>query len=65
MKEITDKQLEVLKLLAEGHTSDYIAKELGNAKQTIDSIRIDMLRRFGVRNVAHLITHGFRQGWLK
>ena len=66
MKEkITPKQSEVLQLIADGHTSAEIAEKLGNSKQTIDSIRIDMLRRFQVRNVAHLVAVGFRKGWLK
>ncbi len=63
--EITDKQRDILELLAEGLSSDEIAKKLGNSKKTIDSVRIDMLRRFQVKNVAHLVAYGFRKGWLK
>lgn len=63
--EITEKQLEILALIAEGFKSQEIAKELGNSKKTIDSVRIDMLRRFQVKNAAHLVTYGFRKGWLK
>ncbi len=62
---ITNKQKQVLQLLADGYTSQEIAKKLENSKQTIDSIRIDMLRRFGVKNAAHLIAYGFRKGWIK
>ena len=64
-KSITPKQLEVLALIADGYSSEEIAQKLGNSKKTIDSIRIDMLRRFNVNNVAHLIAHGFRMGWLQ
>jgi len=64
-EEITSKQLEVLRLLADGYSSEEIAKRLENSKKTIDSIRIDMLRRFQVKNVAHLVAYGFRKGWLK
>lgn len=64
-EEITSKQLDVLRLLADGLSSDEIGQELGNSKKTIDSIRIDMLRRFQVKNVAHLVAYGFRKGWLK
>ena len=62
---ITDKQIEVLKLIAEGYNSEEIAKELGNSKKTIDAIRIEMLSRFQVRNTAHLVAYGFRKKWLK
>lgn len=63
--DITDKQLEVLKLIAEGYSSEEIAKKLGNSKKTIDSIRIEMLNKFQVRNAANLVAYGFRKKWLK
>ena len=63
--DITDKQLQVLTLIAEGLKSDEIAEKLENSKKTIDSIRIDMLRRFQVKNTAHLVAYGFKKGWLK
>ena len=62
--EITDKQHQVLRLIAEGYKSEEIAKKLENSKKTIDSIRIDMLRRFQVKNAAHLVAYGFKKGWL-
>ncbi|MFZ6009582.1 MAG: response regulator transcription factor [Bacteroidota bacterium] len=62
---ITDKQFEVLKLIADGYSSEEIAKKLGNSKKTIDAIRIEMLNRFQVRNAAHLVAFAFREKWLK
>lgn len=63
--DITEKQLQVLRLIADGLNSEEIAKKLGNSKKTIDSIRIEMLSRFQVRNAAQLVAHGFRKKWLK
>ncbi|WP_079685309.1 response regulator transcription factor [Ohtaekwangia koreensis] len=63
--DITEKQLQVLRLISEGHSSEEIAKSLGNSKKTIDAIRIEMLNRFQVRNAAHLVAYGFRKKWLK
>lgn len=63
--DITDKQLDVLKLIADGYSSEEIAKKLGNSKKTIDSIRNEMLNRFQVRNAASLVAFGFRKKWLK
>ena len=63
--DITYKQLEVLKLIADGYSSEEIAKKLGNSKKTIDSIRIEMLNKFQVRNAASLVAYGFRKKWLK
>jgi len=37
--DITDKQFEVLQLIAEGYSSEEIARKLGNSKKTIDAIR--------------------------
>jgi DNA-binding NarL/FixJ family response regulator len=63
--DITDKQFEVLQLIADGYNSEEIAKKLGNSKKTIDAIRIEMLNRFQVKNAAHLVAYGFRKKWLK
>lgn len=63
--DITEKQLQVLRLISEGYSSEEIAKRLGNSKKTIDAIRIEMLNRFQVRNAAHLVAYGFKKKWLK
>ena len=63
--DITDKQLQVLHLISEGYSSEEIAKSLGNSKKTIDSIRIEMLNRFQVRNAAQLVAYGFKKKRLK
>lgn len=62
---ITEKQLEVLQLIAQGFNSEEIAKKLGNSKKTIDAIRIEMLNKFHVNNAAHLVAYGFQKKWLK
>lgn len=64
-KDITKKQLEVLKLIAQGLNSEEIAKKLGNSKNTIDATRLAMLNRFQVKNAAHLVAYAFRKKWLK
>jgi len=63
-EEITEKQHQVLRLISDGLRSEEIAIKLGNSKKTIDSIRIDMLRRFQVNNAAHLVAYGLGKGWL-
>ena len=64
-RDLTPKQLEVLTLMAEGFSSQEIAENLGNSKKTIDNMRFDMLERSGAKNVAHLVTYGFRNNLLK
>ncbi|MEO9872926.1 LuxR C-terminal-related transcriptional regulator [Ekhidna sp.] len=62
---ITERQGQVLQLIADGLDSYEIAKQLGNSKRTIDSIRLDMLRRFDATNSAHMVAIGIRKGWIK
>lgn len=64
-KDITEKQHQVLRLICDGYNSEEIAKKLGNSKKTIDSLRMEMLNRFQVRNAAQLVAYGFRKKWLK
>ena len=59
-RDITPKQLDILRLIADGYSSEQIAKMLGNSKKTIDSMRFEMLRRVGVNNVAELVAYAFR-----
>ena len=64
-QEITPKQLEILQFISEGLNSEEIAVKLGNSKKTIDNMRNTLLLRVQAKNVAHLVTIGFRKGWLQ
>lgn len=64
-RKLTAKQLEVLKLLSEGLSSQEIAVKLENSKKTIDNIRNQALIITGSKNVAQMISWGFRNGVLK
>lgn len=57
--------MEVLVLLSEGFSSREIAVKLENSKKTIDNIRNQLLVVTGCKNVAQLISWGFRNGVLK
>ena len=54
-----------LDLISERYSREEIAKSPGNSKKTIDSIRIEMLNRFQVRNAAQLVAYGFKKKRLK
>ena len=62
---LTPKQIEILELVAEGFTSEEIAKKLGNSKKTIDAMRHDMLSRTQAKNMANLVAISFRNNWIK
>jgi DNA-binding NarL/FixJ family response regulator len=59
---LTPRELEVVKLIAEGHTSDEIGRALVVSKKTIDHHRAHILDKLGLRNVAELTRYAIRRG---
>ena len=62
---LTPRQLEVLKLVAQGHTTKVIARQLGIGVKTIETHRSDMMRRLGIRDVAGLVRYALRIGLIE
>ena len=63
--ELTERQVEVLTLIAEGKSSKEIAIELGISPKTVDVHRSRIMERIGERSVAGLTCYAVRQGLLK
>jgi DNA-binding NarL/FixJ family response regulator len=59
---LTPRELEVVKLIAEGYTSDEIAEELIISRKTVDHHRGHILEKLGMRNVAELTRYAIRRG---
>jgi DNA-binding NarL/FixJ family response regulator len=59
---LTPRELQVVKLIAEGHTSDDIAHLLSISKKTVDHHRANILEKLGLRNVAELTRYAIRRG---
>jgi DNA-binding NarL/FixJ family response regulator len=59
---LTPRELEVLKLIAEAHTSDQIALELGIARRTVDRHRENLLGKLGMRDRVELTRYAIRRG---
>jgi DNA-binding NarL/FixJ family response regulator len=51
---LTPREIEVLKLVAEGHTSDEIAELLVISRKTVDRHRANMLEKLGMRDRVEL-----------
>ncbi len=51
---LTDREKEILKLVAEGHTSKEVADILSISPKTADNHRANILRKLGLRNVHEL-----------
>jgi DNA-binding NarL/FixJ family response regulator len=59
---LTPRELEVLKLVAEAHTSDEIAALLLISRKTVDRHRANMLEKLGMRDRVELTRYAIRRG---
>ncbi|MGQ0694205.1 MAG: LuxR C-terminal-related transcriptional regulator [Nitrospiraceae bacterium] len=62
--QITPRQLEILKMVAMGHTNREIAASLDISVRTVEVHRFNLMRRLHVRNVAQLLRQALQQGLL-
>jgi two-component system response regulator NreC len=53
--ELTPRELEVLKLVSEGRITKEIANQLSVSTRTIETHRVNMMKKLGVQNSAELI----------
>ena len=59
---LTERQIEVLKLVAEGHRTREIARRLGLSIKTIESHRSEIMKRMRIHDVVHLVHYAIRVG---
>jgi DNA-binding NarL/FixJ family response regulator len=59
---LTPRELEVVKLVAEGHTSDEIAGMLFISRKTVDRHRANILEKLGMRDRVDLTRYAIRRG---
>jgi DNA-binding NarL/FixJ family response regulator len=62
---LTPRELQVVKLIAEGHTSDEIAELLVIRRKTVDRHRANILEKLGMRNAAELTRYAIRRGLIE
>ena len=62
---LTARELQVVKLIAEGYSSAEIATELVISRKTVDHHRANILEKLGIRNVAELTRYAIRRGLLE
>lgn len=53
--EITPREREVLELVAQGHSTKQVADKLGIGTRTVESHRVNMLKKMKVNNTAELV----------
>ncbi len=61
-KRPTSRQLEILKLIAEGYSTKMIASELGISVKTADRHRSDLMKLLDIHETASLVRYAVRMG---
>ena len=59
---LTPRELEIVKLVAEGHTTDEIAATLVISKKTVEHHRSHILEKLGMRDRVELTRYAIRRG---
>jgi len=59
---LTPRELEIVKLVAEGHTTDEIASTLVISKRTVEHHRSHILEKLGMRDRVELTRYAIRRG---
>jgi DNA-binding NarL/FixJ family response regulator len=60
--ELTPREQEVVKLIAEAHTNREIAELLHLSEKTVESHRANILQKLGMRDRVELVRYAIRQG---
>jgi DNA-binding NarL/FixJ family response regulator len=60
--DLTPRQVEILKLIAQGHTTKEIARQLGISVKTAQTHRTQLMERLDIHNVAGLVRYAIRIG---
>jgi DNA-binding NarL/FixJ family response regulator len=63
--ELTDRQLQVLRMLAEGLSSKEIAYQLGLSSKTVDVHRARIMSRLDLNDIASLTRYAVRKGLVR
>ena len=59
---LTDREIDVLRLVAEGYDTTEIAEKLAYSERTVKNVLHDVTTRLGLRNRSHAVAYAVRQG---
>jgi DNA-binding NarL/FixJ family response regulator len=62
--ELSEREKEVLILLAWGHSNKEIAGNLGLSTKTVETYRVRISEKLGLRSRTEIVRYALRQGWL-
>lgn len=63
--ELSEREADVLRLLARGHTYKEIAVRLGIGVKTVETYKTRLMEKLELRSRADIIRYAVRQGWLQ
>jgi DNA-binding NarL/FixJ family response regulator len=63
--ELTPREQEVVKLVAEAHTNREIAEILGLSEKTVENHRANAMRKLGMRDRVELVRYAIRRGLIE
>ena len=61
---VSDREVEVLRLVAQGHTNKEIAAQLELSTKTIEVHKANAMRKLGISGRIELLQYALHQGWL-
>ncbi len=62
---LTSREIEILKLIAEGYTNKEIGKKLFISHRTVDTHRTNLMKKIEVKNLAGLVNYAIKRGFLE
>lgn len=63
-KELTRREEDVLRLIAQGHSNKEIAQQLNIAVKTVESHKANLMQKLELRTRTEIVRYALRQGWL-
>jgi len=63
--ELSEREADVLRLLARGHTYKEVAARLGIGVKTVETYKTRLMEKLELRSRADIIRYAVRQGWLR
>jgi DNA-binding NarL/FixJ family response regulator len=62
---LSEREVEVIRLVAQGHTSKEMANNLGLSPRTLETYKARAMSKLNLRTRADLIRYALRSGWLR
>jgi len=64
-RELTAREEEVLRLIAQGYSNKEISNELKIAVKTVESHKANIMQKLELKNRTEIVRYAVRQGWLQ